>query len=253
MRHELLENALAEPVLAQIPQDSCLVRKISPPTRYVVTEKLPRGSQAGMMAAATFSIECGAPINTLLTINAAHLQRIDEGGVFAIGHLWDGFQTLLELLRKWIVDRGVYWACIWVREWSKCGYKGNGQSGEHWHIAFHLPRCYRSALATQVAEWAGEDVGIISPKEALSVGRAWQLKSGRGGPESIAAYLGKAEPSNIKKYGKRVANPDKPRRDRVGGEGRIEGKRYGICKGIGATAQAKTGFKYHRRASEAAS
>lgn len=193
-----------------------------------------------MMQAAGFSKILGHPVNTVLTINAAYLQRIGEGGVFGVGHLWDGFQVLHELIRKWVTSRGVLWACIWVREW------GTQAGGEHWHIALHLPKRFHADLAKQVAEWTGEAIATTPPppsarEPAVSVERSWHIaaRDGRGGPEHIAAYLGKAEPSSITRYGRRVANPDKPRRDKNGGAGRIEGKRFHICKAIGATAQAK--------------
>jgi len=180
------------------------------------------------------------PDGYLLTINAAHLQRIGEGGIFALGHLWDGFQILLELVRKWVTARSITWAVIWSREWSRKGL--NGQAGEHWHIALHLPKHLHADFVKQVAEWTGEGIGAVSPSarvSAVSERGAWHLGAhhGRGGPENLAAYLGKAEPSTIKRYGRRVPNPHKPRRDKIGGTGPIEGKRFGICKTLGATEQ----------------
>lgn len=244
MRRELLRIDGAEPVSANIGQHFCLVGKVGK-TRYPITHELPRGAQARMMQAAAFSEHIGHPINAILTINAAHLQSIGEGGIFGIGHLWDGMQNLHQLIRKWISARGIFWACVWVREWAPRGH--NGQAGEHWHIALHLPKCLHADFAKQVAEWTGEAVGAVSPSarvSAVSVGHAWHLgvRHGRGNPENIAAYFGKAEPSSIKRYGRRVANPDKPRRDKIGGMGYIEGKRFHICKTLGATAQAGAGY-----------
>lgn len=245
LRHELLRETQAQPVCASLGGQFRLVGNTHQLTRYTVTDELPRGAQARMMQAAAFSEHIGHRINTILTINAAHLQRIGEGGIFGVGHLWDGLQNLHELIRKWISARGIFWASIWVREWAPRGYKG--QAGEHWHIALHLPKCLHADFAKQVAEWTGEAVGAVSPsarESAVSVGHAWHLgvRHGRGGPENIAAYFGKSEPSTIKLYGRRVENPDKPRNTgvyRFGGYGPIEGKRFHICKTLGATAQAK--------------
>jgi len=248
MRHELLRKDGADPVSVHMGQHSGLVGNTHQLTRYTVTHELPRGAQARMMQAAAFSETIGHPINTILTVNAAHLQRIGEGGVFGIGHLWDGLQNLHELIRKWVSARGIFWASIWVREWAPRGYEG--QAGEHWHIALHLPKCLHADFAKQVAEWTGEAVGAVSPSarvSAVSVGNAWHLgvRHGRGGPENIAAYFGKSEPATIKRYGRRIENPDKLRntgRYRFGGSGYIEGKRFHICKTLGTTAQARASY-----------
>lgn len=193
------------------------------------------------MKAATFSRAIGRPIDTLLTINSAHMQLLGEGGVFGIGHLWDGFQDLHELVRKWVTGRGVFWASVWVREWTRRGHRG--QAGEHWHIGLHLPASLRADFAQQVAAWTGEAVGELSPSRrvaAVSVAGAWHLSvcAGRGGPDNLAAYLGKAEPGHVIRYGKRAPNLRKPRRDQHGGNGPIQGKRFGISRSIGAQAQA---------------
>lgn len=248
MRYELLREDRAEPVSAHIGQHSCLVGNTHQLTRYTITHELPRGAQARMMQAAAFSEKIGHPINAILTINAAHLQRMGDGGVFGIGHLWDGLQTLHELIRKWVKARGIFWASLWVREWSRRGHEG--QAGEHWHIALYLPKRFHAEFANQVAEWTGEAIGAVSPSarvSAVSVGRAWHLgvRHGRGGPENIAAYFGKSEPNTIRLYGRRVPNPDKPRRTgecRFGGSGPVEGKRFHISKTLGATAQARLGY-----------
>jgi hypothetical protein len=242
MQHELLRQDTAQPVFVGTGSQSCLVGNSRPLTRYTLTKELPVGTQARMMRAAVFSQTLGYPVNALLTINAAHLQRMGEGGVFGLGHLWDGFQVQLELLRKWVRARDVVWAVIWVREWSRNGI--NGQAGEHWHIGLHLPKRFHPALAKQVVEWTGEGLSTISPTarvSAVSEHRAWHLgvKHGRGGPEDLAAYLGKAEPSTIRRYGRRVPNRYKPRCDKIGGEGPIGGKRFGICKAIGSTEQRR--------------
>jgi len=147
-----------------------------------------------MIQAARFSQFLGHPVTALLTVNAAHLQRVDEGGVFGIGNLWDGFRVFLELVRKWTSARSIFWAAIWTRKWSRSGHRG--QAGEHWHIGLHLPKHLHHDFAEQLAHWTGEDLGTrhLSRQEAaVSVACAWHLaiRSGRGGPASLAAYLGK--------------------------------------------------------------
>lgn len=211
--------------------------------RYRSSTALPRGAQKQLIDAALFSAHIGAPVNTLITINAAHLQRIDAGGVLGLGHLWDGFQDLLERLRHWCLNRGIAWTCFWVREWAK------GRE-EHWHIALHVTARHRQDLATQVAIWTDEPIGpghdLKSHDVAVSALASWHITTTkRGGTaRNLAAYLGKAEPNRITLHGKIKPNPDKvvKRRPCVGGEGHIEGKRYGIAKTIGATAQEQAGW-----------
>lgn len=243
MQHEILSTRQAKPPYRPFGESPRLVGVSYKPTRYAVTHELPVGAQARLMQAAEFSQALGHPVNAVLTINAAHLQRIGEGGIFSIGHLWDGFQNLLELVRKWLSARGVFWAVIWSREWSRSGHRG--QAGEHWHIGLHLLKHLHQPFAEQVAHWTGEPLGsrALSEREAaVSVAGAWHLsvQSGRGGPASVGAYLGKAEPGRIIRYGKRMPNERKPRRNKYGGTGPVEGKRYGICKTLGATEQARS-------------
>jgi hypothetical protein len=210
-------------------------------TRYAESRSLPIGAQARLISAAAFSARIGFPLDTLLSINAAHLQRIGEGGVFRAGHLWDGFRDFLELVRKWVTGRGVPWVAIWSREYASGKH---GQAGEHWHIGLHLPSHMRRDFAAQVALWTGECLGGKDAKKstvALSVDRAWHLRArapSGNGAEGIGAYLGKAEPSWRRHYGRTVPNACKPARHIVGGEGPIQGKRFGISRSIGDTAQS---------------
>ena len=210
--------------------------------RYPTSTCLERGTQKRLIDAAAFSAHLGTSIDTHITINAARLQSIDGGGIIGLGHLWDGFQDLLERLRKWTTGRNVPWVCIWVREVA-------GGPGEHWHIALHLPACHRLDLAHQLADWTEEPIGdgsLLKPHDvAASSLSNWHIttrKPGGRGPEGLAAYLGKAEPNRVKLYGKTRINPDKPMPRYRGGEGTIEGKRHHISKTIGATAQGKAGW-----------
>jgi hypothetical protein len=211
--------------------------------RYASTTALPRGSQKRLIDAALFSAYIGAPVNTLITINAAHLQRIDRGGVFGIGHLWDGFRDLLERLRKWCINRNMTWACFWAREVAK-------ERGEHWHIALHVTARHRQDLAAQIAAWVDDPIGPshdLKPHDiAVSALASWHITTTKPGRNAklLGAYLGKAEPNRITLHAKTKLNPDKviTRWPYIGGEGHIEGKRYGISKTIGATEQTRTGW-----------
>lgn len=238
MRHERLKTDTAQPLERAFPGS---FSQVGYPTRYPESQTLPTGAQARLMRAAEFSIKTGQPINTLLTVNAEHLQRIDAGGVFGIGHLWDGFRDFHERVRKWVRARGIPWSVIWVREYA--GGK-HGQAGEHWHLALHLPARLRSDFAARVAIWTDDAIGSdMSGKYTIarSAGRAWHYRSRAPfgyGPGGLGAYLGKAEPSWRRRYGRTVPNLKKPDRSQNGGGGPIQGQRYGIARFIGDTAQA---------------
>lgn len=244
MRHEILKSDRSQPLQGNTKAHAALVAYTA--TRYPVSTQLPRGSQCELMNAAKFSVEMGFPVNVMTTINAAQLQRIGEGGVFAVGHLWDGLQCLLELMRKWTTERGLPWVAFWSREVAA----GKApQLGEHWHIAHHLPKCHRADFAAQLAVWTGEAHDPLRTcgkgDFAFSAHDAWHIKQhirGGRGPDCIAAYLGKAEPNCIRLHGKMKDNPDKQRRERCGGSGPIEGKRYGIARSIDHSAQRKARF-----------
>lgn len=192
-----------------------------------------------MVGAVRFASHIGAPMCALLTINAAHLQRIDSDSVFHLGHLWDGYRVFHELLRKWLAHRGIAWACVWVREYT--GGK-NEHHGEHWHIALHLPPRHQDALAAQVASWTGEAVGAHDDKAkciARSITGAWYLSRRK---ENAGEYLGKATPKTRLRYGKRIPNTLRTTW-RYGGEGPIQGQRFGISRPIGNAAQQRLGWQ----------
>jgi hypothetical protein len=208
-------------------------------TRYPETKYLPMDAAQRMVGAVRFASHISKPISTMLTINAAHLQRVGSDSVFHIGHLWDGCRDLLELLRKWVTGRGVTWSCIWVREYT--GGK-NEHHGEHWHIALHLPPRHQDDLATQVAIWTGEDLGTHDGKKkciARSITGAWYLSRRK---ENAGEYLGKATPKTRSRYGRQVPN-DLRVTPYHGGEGPIQGKRFGISHAINDAAQRRHGWQ----------
>jgi len=208
-------------------------------TRYPETRYLPLDAERRMVGAVRFASHIRSPITTMLTINAAHLQRVGSASVFEVGHLWDGYRLFLEVLRKWIIHRGGAWSCIWVREYT--GGR-NDHHGEHWHIAFHLPPHHQNYLAAQVAIWTGEAIGGSDGKQkciARSITGAWYLSRCK---ENAGEYLGKATPKTRSRYGRQVPNDLRVTRHH-GGEGPIQGKRYGISRAIGDTAQRRQGWK----------
>lgn len=251
MLHQVLKQWPAPPPATGFRPGPVLVDEIHPSPaaagsaispRYPTSSCLARGTQKRLIDAASFSAHLGTPIDTHITINAARLQQLDGGGILGLGHLWDAFQDLHERLRKWTTGRGVPWACLWVREMSR-------GPGEHWHIALHLHARHRLDLAHQLAAWTDEplaDGPLLQEHDvAVSALGSWHItahKRGGRGPENLAAYLGKGEPGRIKLYGKVRINHDKLQPRYRGGEGIIEGKRCGISRTIGRTAQRAAGW-----------
>ena len=209
--------------------------------RYPETTYLPLNAESRMVNAVRFASHIRSPITTVLTVNAAHLQRIGSPSVFEVGHLWDGYRDFLELLRKWVTGRRVTWSCIWVREYT--GGR-NDHHGEHWHIAFYLPPHHQNDLAAQVAIWTGEALRASDGKKtciARSITGAWYLSRSR---DNAGEYLGKATPRTRSRYGRKVPNDLRGSRHRGGGEGPIQGKRFGISRAIGDTAQRRQGWQW---------
>lgn len=209
------------------------------PPRYHISKHLPLNAEARMVAAVRFASTIGAPIQTMLTVNAEHLQRMGSDSVFDIGHLWDGYRTFLELLRKWVTGRGLVWSCVWCREYTG----GRNQYGEHWHIALHLPPRHYEALTAQVAIWTGEAVGTPDGKTkciARSQTGAWYISRRK---ENAGDYLGKATPKMRIRYGKPVPNSLRQTDHPYRGDGPIEGKRFGISRPISEGAQRRNGLQ----------
>jgi len=213
--------------------------------RYARSKKLPRGAQCDLMNAAAFSEHLSTPLNSFVTINAEHLQRIGSDSVFNGVHLWDGFRNLTELMRKWFTQRGSDFLAIWSREGRSAQAR---QPGEHWHIGLHLPHEHRDDFASQMVPWTGVEIAVGRTTKqgmlAVATDDSWFIskKDGWGRPEHIARYLGKAEPSQVRLHGQMKPNLKKPFRGKVGGEGLIEGKRYGVSRALNRAAQASAGF-----------
>lgn len=235
MQDQTLTKTSAKPIHGASGRHKRLVGQ----TRYPTTSELPLDAERRMSTAVRFATHIGAPIQTMLTINAAHLQRIGSGGVFDIGNLWDGYRDFLELLRKWVTGRGLPWSCIWAREYT--GGR-NDHHGEHWHVALHLPPQHRAALSAQVAVWTGEGIGDHDGKTkciARSERGAWYLSIRKS---NAGEYLGKATPKTRTRYGRSVPNHQRQSFRHYGGQGVIEGKRFGISRHLGETAQVRHGW-----------
>lgn len=214
--------------------------------RYTPSWSMERGTQRHLMNAAAFASKTGVRLNTTTTINAYRLQQVDEGGVFGVGHLWDGLRGFRELFRHWHRERGIQCAWIWVRENTRRARQG----GEHWHLLHHLPKRHHLAFFNQLSAWTGEAHDpALEPRKAGEAARsahdAWNVsvcaRGGRSGPQ-VAAYLGKDEPNDIVLHGRLKRNPDKLRRRYAGGGGLIEGQRFGLSRSINRAAQECAGF-----------
>ena len=168
------------------------------------TERLPIGAQGQLIDAAVLAGKIGHPINRLTTIRTEILSRSSVGvfagkheadGVFAGKHEADGVSSLLELMRKWHINRGIPWAAIWSRE--------VGQTvGGHIHIGTHQSNDHIEPYIDQVANWTGEKRIFLAKHKLGDIGFSehcgWRvqccMRRGQSGAD-VAAYLGKDEPS----------------------------------------------------------
>ena len=122
------------------------------------------------------------------------------------------------------------------------GRSGDCHHGEHWHIAFCLPPRHQQELTFQVAIWTDEVIGKHDGKNkciARSETGAWYLSKRY---DNAGFYLGKATPKNKLRYDSPIKN-DLREGNHYGGEGPIQGKRYGISRSIGDTAQQQRGWQ----------
>ena len=221
-----------------------IVRTIQPPEKR--TDSLPVGSQAKFIEAAKCADILGFPINTLLTVRWSSLYHHDNANPLFAQSPVERIAYLVELLRKWVGARcGGGFLYLWVRETTS-------ELGEHWHIAFHLPRGKRKAVASYLSDLLGEPLdhtprtkaqGQTEGEFACSVWRSWHLAKDTHPERSgfyLAAYLGKGEPSERMFRGKLVPNTRKLVRGQAFG-GRDRSGRYDATQGQirGTTALKK--------------
>ena len=160
------------------------------------TQSLPKGAQGQLIDAAILAEKLGLPINRLTTIRTEILSR-SSAGVFAGKHEADGVACLLELMRKWHVNRGIPWTCIWSREFGK-------DVGGHIHIGTHQSDEHTEGFINQMPHWTGEARIFLEKHKpdriGISKNDAWLVqccrRQGNSGTDT-ASYLGKDEPSRI--------------------------------------------------------
>lgn len=201
-----------------------------------------------MIAAAQLANMLGTPINRLMTIRTAGMRSTGEGGIFRNGTPAECVRDFLEKSRHWMDYRDIPVANLWGREYCT-------HHREHFHIGYHQQSQYDMDYAIQIAEWLEEPFGDdsdLDPKTiAHSIYGSWNIKQCvKGGTSGvcIAAYLGKAEPSQIvTAWGKPKINKAKPRRGSKGGQGPIEGNgkhayRWGTSTSLGRAQRDRNGF-----------
>jgi hypothetical protein len=195
----------------------------------------------------------GCPLNTLLTSRWVSLLRDNQLHPFRAMSAPERIKHIVGLVRHWLARRGVPFLYIWVREISD-------EAGEHWHLAFHLPKGKRKAFSAYLE---GVMVEPLAPcpraaskrtrgEYACSELGSWHLA--RDVPEIhgffcgyfTAAYLGKGEPSQRVFRDKLVDNTLKPVRGIEFG-GRMRGGRYDVPQGnIEGTTTRKGRFDIAR-------
>ena len=233
-----------------------IAEKVQPPKKH--TDFLPIGSQASFIEAAKCAAILGFPINTLLTVRWSSLHHYDNANPLFAQSPVERIAYLVELLRKWVGARcrgGFLY--LWVRE-------ATSDLGEHWHIAFHLPRGKRNAVASYLSDLLGEPLdhmprtkaqGQTEGEFACSAWGSWHLAKDTHPERSgfyLAAYLGKGEPSERLFRGKLVPNTRKLVRGQAFG-GRERSGRYDAPQGlIRGTVALKKRFDIARPLKQAA-
>ena len=120
--------------------------------------------------------------------------------------------------------RGAPWAAVWVRERSPA-------AGEHLHVAMHLPAGLEAAFVRGGRKLHRRKSGWQTRKSsselvARSEWKNWDIRRDvrhEPGNPHLLSYLGKAEPNQVRLWGKRRRNERKEVRSRHNFGGRIEG------------------------------
>lgn len=239
--------AAARPLGAVVSE---IAKTIQPPEKR--TYDLAIGSQAKFIETAKCADILGFPINTLLTVRWSSLYHHDNANPLFAQPPVERIAYLIELLRKWVGTRchgGFLY--LWVRETTS-------ELGEHWHLAFHLPRGKQKAVASYLSDLLGEPLnhtprtraeGRTEGEFACSVWGSWHLAKDTQPERSgfyLAAYLGKGEPSERMFRGKLVPNTRKLVRGQAFG-GRERSGRYDATQGqIRGTTALKKRFDIAR-------
>lgn len=187
---------------------------VAPTTPPKTTAWLPKGTQSSFIEATAAAATLGFPINTLLTIRWDSLFSSNDVNHLRPLTVPERIDRLVELLRKKLKWHEIPPAYIWVREATR-------HEGEHWHLAFHLPKSLHPQIIDFVAKQTEEPArpyprrgtekteGEFASGEIGSWHLAYDTEPLRKG-FYIAAYLGKAEPSEVMFRGKMVGNKKKP-------------------------------------------
>ncbi len=192
------------------------------------------GTQARFIDAAMAAANAGQPLNTLLSVRWDSLFSDNDVKDLRTMPISQRIDHIVERFRKWWKRRGLPVHYIWVREAAD-------RCAEHWHIAFHLPKELRLPFARYLAELTQEPLRPTKrPADQRTEGEfacseigSWHL-AGDTRPDRrgyfLAAYLGKGEPSQIIKRGKRQPNFKKPVRGQSFGGTQRDGK-YDVPQG----------------------
>lgn len=193
------------------------------------SSELPIGTQKRFLEAAEAANHLGSPLNTLLSIRLAELLAANDMCSLDDPPISQLIHTFVERLRKWMHRSHLPTFYIWVREIS-------APDGEHLHVGLHTPTRLRPSLVTFVQKQIGEPAcAVPRPPAVMTEGEfacgangSWHLaedtRPNRGG-YSLAAYLGKGEPSSRAFRGKPTVNLRKPVRGRAYG-GQISSEKY---------------------------
>jgi hypothetical protein len=99
--------------------------------------------QARGLAAAVAHAECiGLPLNRLVTLHWGAMGLSDAEAGRAVGRV-------LKLWREALVERGLPFACVWVRE----NDDGDASKGSHVHILAHVPGAAGRGFLRRLRAW----------------------------------------------------------------------------------------------------
>lgn len=185
-------------------------RSVAPPK---ATADLPVGTQARFIGAVARAAALGFPINTLLTIRWDSLFSSNDVNDLRLLPVPLRIDRLVELLRKWLQRRNLPAAYIWARE-------ATNSEGEHWHLAFHLPKSLHSEIIGFVVRQTNEAASPRNqPNHVRTEGEfargeigSWHLAYDTNPVRRgfyLAAYLGKGEPSEVLFRGRMIPNKKK--------------------------------------------
>jgi hypothetical protein len=206
------------------------------------TSGLKVGTQSRLIDSARKAYDDGYPINAYLSVRWDSLLRYDTCHPLRSLETVERIRYIVELIRKWLAYRRVQFSYFWSRELTP-------SAGEHWHLGLHIPEKYHKAFAKYIERLLVEPAmknarnwpQITRGEIACSEWSSWHIgvedkkrnkKKNKKFPGFwIAAYTGKAEPSQRTFRGKLVNNELKPVRGIEFGGTQKDG-RYDAEQGI---------------------